>query len=53
MYKESKWAKEILSLQKGDGSWGSNFHSLSIPTRKYPLTTEQALRRLAIVAALS
>lgn len=44
MYKNSKWAKEILNLQCEDGSWGY-FHSLSEPD-KYPVTTEQALRRL-------
>jgi hypothetical protein len=47
MYKESKWAKEILSLQSGDGSWGY-FHSLSMPSQ-CPITTEQALRRLAVL----
>ena len=44
MYKETKWAKEIISLQNRDGAWGY-FHSLSEPN-KYPMTTEQALRRL-------
>ena len=47
MYKESKWASEILSLQNDDGAWGF-FHTLSEPG-KYPLTTEQALRRLSIL----
>jgi len=46
-YKNSKWASEILSLQKEDGSWG-NFHTLSEPG-KYPITTEQALRRLLVL----
>jgi hypothetical protein len=44
MYKETKWAREIISLQEKDGSWGY-FHSLSEPN-KYPITTEQALKRL-------
>ncbi len=44
---DSKWARDILSLQKDDGSWGY-FHTLSEP-RKFPLTTEQALRRLQIL----
>lgn len=47
MYKHSKWASDILSAQKEDGSWGY-FHTLSEP-KKYPLTTEQALRRLQIL----
>ena len=28
MYKEGKWAKQLLGMQKEDGSWGW-FHSLS------------------------
>ncbi len=44
MYKESKWAKEIISGQDKNGLWGY-FHTLSEP-KKTPLTTEQALRRL-------
>jgi len=47
MYKDSKWAKEIISLQNKDGSWGY-FHTLSEPN-KNPITTEQALRRLEIL----
>lgn len=47
-YKESRWAREIISLQHFDGSWGF-FHSLSVPSKKYPITTEQALRRLEIL----
>lgn len=47
MYKESKWAIEIISLQNNIGSWGY-FHTLSEPN-KYPITTEQALRRLSIL----
>ncbi len=47
MYKNSKWAKEIIDLQKKDGSWGY-FHTLSEPN-KFPITTEQALRRLEIL----
>ncbi len=29
-YKDSRWASEIIGLQKDDGSWGF-FHSLSNP----------------------
>lgn len=47
MYKDSKWAKEIVNLQNKDGSWGY-FHTLSDPN-KNPMTTEQALRRLEIL----
>ena len=47
MYKESKWAKEIISQQKPNGMWG-DLHSLSEPSRK-PITTEEALRRLKIL----
>jgi hypothetical protein len=47
MYKDSRWAKEIIALQRADGSWG-HFHTLSDPTNR-PVTTEQALRRLAIL----
>jgi len=45
-YKNGKWASEIISKQKNDGSWGNNFHSLAMPTSKQPITTEQALNRL-------
>ena len=48
-YKNGKWAKKILEIQHDDGSWGLNFHTLSYPTSKQPLTTEQALRRLEIL----
>lgn len=47
MYKNSRWAREIISLQRKDGSWGF-FHTLSEPN-KYPITTEQAIRRLQIL----
>ena len=47
MYRDSKWAKEIISLQREDGSWGC-FHTLSAPDQN-PITTEQALRRLQIL----
>jgi len=47
-YKDGKWAKKIIELQHKDGSWGY-FHSLSNPTPKQPMTTEQALRRLKIL----
>ena len=45
-YKNSKIAQEIILLQKDDGTWGNEFHSLAIPSNRAPLTTEQALRRL-------
>jgi len=48
-YKNGKWAKQILALQHEDGTWGDSFHSLAVPARKYPLTTEQALRRLMVL----
>ena len=48
-YKDSKFANDIIKLQNDDGSWGNSFHSLSIPTSKQTLTTEQALRRLKIL----
>jgi len=48
-YKNSKWAEEIINLQHDNGSWGNNFHSLSLPSKKQPITTEQALRRLKIL----
>lgn len=44
----SRWVKEIISLQKPDSSWGY-FHTLSNPTKSQPITTEQALRRLKIL----
>jgi hypothetical protein len=47
MYKDTKWAREIIALQHANGSWG-RFHTLSEP-KKDPITTEQALRRLEIL----
>jgi hypothetical protein len=47
-FKNGKWAKEIIQLQHDDGSWGY-FHTLSKPSSKQPMTTEQALRRLEIL----
>lgn len=47
-YKDSRWASEIIDLQKDDGSWGF-FHSLSNPSRENRWTTEKALRRLEIL----
>ena len=44
VYKEAKWAKQILDLQDEEGKWGQ-FHSLSKSSGdRY--TTEMALRRL-------
>ncbi len=48
MYKDTKWAREILALQQPDGSWGW-FHTLSRPSPQQPMTTEQALRRLRVL----
>ncbi|MBQ8327104.1 MAG: hypothetical protein IJX86_08525 [Lachnospiraceae bacterium] len=48
-YKNGKIAQEIIALQNDDGTWGNEFHSLSIPNNKKPLTTEQALRRLKLL----
>jgi len=47
-YRNTKWAEEVLSLQNDNGVW-NHFHTLSIPNRKYPLSTEQALRRLYVL----
>lgn len=44
MHKEGKWARQLISLQKDDGSWG-RFHSMSTYGND-PVTTEQALARL-------
>ena len=48
-YKKTKSAQDILKLQKEDGTWGNQFHSLALPSSKYPIATEQALRRLKIL----
>lgn len=49
-YRSGKWAAEILGLQNPDGTWGSQFHTLSVPDRRRGLmTTEQALRRLKVL----
>lgn len=48
-YKNTKWAKEILSMQRADGSFGF-FHTLSNPTKAQPITTEQAIRRLRVLS---
>ena len=48
-YKDGKIAKKIIELQNHDGTWGQSFHSLSQPNNRYPLTTEQALRRLKVL----
>ena len=44
MYREGVWAQKIIEAQNEEGSW-TYFHTLSEP-KKYPMTTEQALRRL-------
>lgn len=47
MYKNGKWAKQIIELQDNEGKWG-DFHSLS-STGNLHITTEQALRRLELL----
>ncbi|WP_406242444.1 hypothetical protein ACF3M2_19715 [Tissierella carlieri] len=47
-YRKSKWASDIIALQKDDGSWGY-FHTLSDPSKQNPIATEQAIRRLEIL----
>jgi hypothetical protein len=48
-YTDGSIAKKIVDLQNDDGTWGKTFHSLAQPNKRYPLTTEQALRRLKIL----
>ena len=48
-YRNGKIAQQIIELQNEDGTWGNEFHCLSIPNGKKSLTTEQALRRLKIL----
>ena len=43
-YRNGKWAKQIISMQHSDGSWGC-FHTLRGDSDT-PITTEQALTRL-------
>lgn len=45
MYKDGKWAKQIIELQDNEGKWGI-FHSMSQTTSTNNFATEQALRRL-------
>ena len=47
--KKGKWAEQVLTQQRDDGTWGHEFHSLSFHTKQKPLTTEQALRRLHVL----
>jgi len=47
MYKNSKWANQIISLQDSDGKWGY-FHTLFHDSQS-PYTTEKALKRLEIL----
>ena len=47
-HKRGKWASQILDSRNGEGMW-EVFHSLSQPTNKKVLTTEQAIRRLRIL----
>lgn len=46
-HRQGRWAQELLSLQREDGTWPNwCFHSMAQPGRA-PIATEQALRRLA------
>ena len=47
MYKDTKWAKQIISLQDDEGKWGY-FHTL-YGDSKSSYTTEKALRRLEVL----
>jgi len=47
MYKNSKWANQIISLQDSDGKWGY-FHTLFNDNQSL-YTTEKALKRLEIL----
>jgi len=47
MYKNGKWARQLIGLQHPDGSWG-RFHSMNTKDGSC-VTTEQALRRLRIL----
>jgi len=44
MHRNGKWARQLIALQKADGSWG-RFHSMSVSGGDR-FTTEQALSRL-------
>ena len=48
-YKNGQIAQHIINLQREDGTWGNEFHSMAMPNNKTPLTTEQALRRLQLL----
>lgn len=47
MYKNSKWANQIIELQDSEGKWGY-FHTL-FNDSQFPYTTEKALKRLEIL----
>ena len=46
-YKNGKWANQIISMQRSDGSWGC-FHTLRGDSNT-PITTEMALLRLELL----
>lgn len=49
-FRGGRWARELLALQNPDGTWGTQFHTLSgVDRRKGLVTTEQALRRLKVL----
>ena len=47
MYKDTKWANQIISFQDDEGKWGY-FHTLFNDSQS-PYTTEKALKRLEIL----
>lgn len=47
MHRDGKWARQLMAMQREDGSWG-RFHSMATCADS-PVTTEQALRRLRIL----
>lgn len=47
MYKDSKWADQIIDCQDSEGEW-RYFHTL-FNDNQSPYTTEKALKRLEIL----
>ncbi len=40
-YRSGKIAQQIIAVQNNDGTWGNEFHSLSIPNNKKPLNLQR------------